>query len=149
MLDILKDQSLPRTALSKGAQIMPRQQLSLIVMHLELAICRLDRDGAIPEWAAQGEFLSITRTPDELSIVCPASVVPEGQPCKRGWRAWRVAGTLDLGAVGVLAALASPLAEAGVSIFAISTHDTDYLLVKDEDMERAGVTLRKAGHQVQ
>ncbi len=128
--------------------VFAMQRLSLIVLHLELAICRLDREGIIPEWAAQGEFLSITRTPDELSIVCPAYVVPENQPCARGWRAWRVAGTLDLGAVGVLAALALPLAEAGVSIFAISTHDTDYLLVKEEDMERAGVALRKAGHQV-
>jgi hypothetical protein len=127
---------------------MAGQKLSLIVLHLELAICRRDRDGEIPEWAAQGEFLSITRTPDELSIVCPAYVVPENQVCERGWRAWRVAGTFDLGAVGVLAALASPLAEAGVSIFVISTHDTDYLLVKAEDMERAGVALRQAGHQV-
>jgi hypothetical protein len=127
---------------------MARHSLSLIVLHLELAICRLDRDGNIPEWAAQGEFLSITRTPDELSIVCPAYVVPENQACDRGWWAWRVAGTHDLRAVGVLGALASPLAEAGVSIFVISTHDTDYLLVKDQDVERAGVALRKAGHQV-
>jgi hypothetical protein len=127
---------------------MAKPTLSLIVLHLELAICRLDRDGNIPDWAAQGEFLSITRTPDELSIVCPAYVVPENQPCDRGWRALRVAGKFDLRAVGVLAALAAPLAEVGVSIFAISTHDTDYLLIKEEDMERAGVALRKAGHQV-
>ena len=82
-------------------------------------------------------------------MTCLESAVPEGVQCERGWRCLRVAGTMDLSSVGVLASLAGPLAEAGISIFAISTFDTDYLLVKAEAVEKATVVLRKAGHRVE
>jgi hypothetical protein len=96
-----------------------------------------------------GNFFSITRTADELSVVCPQAVVPEGVECERGWRCLRVAGTVPFSAVGVLAALSAPMADAGISVFALSTFDTDYLLVKAEDLERAVDTLRRRGHSIQ
>ena len=119
-------------------------KLSLLVLDPMFAICSLKRDSPLPEWATSSDFYSITRTYDELSIVCLESAVPEGVQCERGWRCFRVAGTMDLSAVGVLASLAGPLAEAGISIFAISTFDTDYLLVKAEAVEKAMVALRES-----
>jgi len=124
------------------------QQLTLFVVDNTLAICRLDGDAALPPWATAGPLFSITRTPEELSIVCCQDVVPEGTPCERGWRCLRVAGTMPFSAVGVLASLTAPLAEAGVSLFAISTFDTDYLLVKEADFDKAIAALEKAGHSI-
>lgn len=98
--------------------------------------------------ATAGSFFSITRTADELSVVCRQDAVPEGVVCQRGWRCLRVAGTIPLSVVGVLASLAAPLAEAGISAFAVSTFDTDYLLVKDKDLKAALESLRAAGQLV-
>jgi hypothetical protein len=81
-------------------------------------------------------------------VVCREGAVPEGVRCERGWRCLRVAGTLDLSLVGVLASLVGPLAGAGVSVFAVSTFDTDHLLLKASDFERAVGVLRRAGHAV-
>ena len=106
-----------------------------------LAVCRLDPQVAVPDWALSGDFFSITRTTDELSIVCSEAGVPEGVLCERGWAGLKVEGPLDLSLTGVLASLAQPLAEAGISIFAVSTYDTDYLLVKVGDLERAVAVL--------
>ncbi|MBL8795351.1 MAG: ACT domain-containing protein [Planctomycetia bacterium] len=94
----------------------------------------------------EGAVFSITRTPDELSIVCEESLVPEGVTCERSWRCLRVAGTMSFSMVGVLASLVQPLATAGVSAFAVSTFDTDYILVKETDLEKARQALREAQH---
>lgn len=120
---------------------------NLIVLPSAYAVCRLAADAPAPVWAA-GEFVSITRTADELSVVCRADAVPEGVRCERGWRCLRVAGTLDFGMVGVLASLLAPLAAAGVSVFAVSTFETDYLLVKEASLTTAVEALRRAGHTV-
>jgi uncharacterized protein len=112
------------------------------------AICRLAADAGIPAWAAQGEFFSITRTSDELSIVVDEPLVPSEIPRDSGWRCFRVEGPVPLASVGVLASLAVPLARASVSLFVISTHDTDYLLVKAEAVPQARQALRRAGHTV-
>jgi hypothetical protein len=96
----------------------------------------------------QDDFFSITRTGEELSVVCREALVPEGIRAERGWRALRVAGVLDLSQVGVLASLASPLAGAGISLFALSTFDTDYLLVQEQDLGRAVEVLVAVGHAV-
>jgi hypothetical protein len=88
------------------------------------------------------------RSGDELSIVCLVERVPEGVMAVRGWRGLRVAGPLDFALVGILAALAVPLAAAGVSIFAVSTYDTDYLFVREQDSETAIRALEAAGHTV-
>jgi hypothetical protein len=96
-----------------------------------------------------GTFFSITRTADELSVVCQQSLVPDDIRCERDWRCLRVAGTMAFSMVGVVAALVTALAEAGVSVFVVSTFDTDYLLVKEHDLEKAVAALRAAGHEVQ
>jgi hypothetical protein len=122
--------------------------LTLAQVEGTFAVCRLDADAALPDWAMRGPFVSFTRTKDELSVVCSEEAVPEGIRCERGWRCLRVAGTLDFWLVGVLAVLLQPLAAAGVSVFVLSTFDTDYLLVKEGDFPRAAEVLRSAGHTV-
>ena len=121
--------------------------MNLLILPDTFAICRLAGDAQIPDWAS-GDFISITRTADELSIVCPQDHVPDDVKAERGWRCLRVAGTLDFSEVGVLSALARPLADAGISIFVVSTFDTDYLMAREADLERAVVVLGEAGHCV-
>lgn len=112
--------------------------LTLQLSPSQLAVVRLDVSSPIPVWAIEAkEFFSITRTKDELSIVCPESKVPTGVKVEKGWRYFKVKGPLDFGLTGILSSLASPLAEAKISIFAISTYDTDYILIKKEYLEKA------------
>ncbi len=122
--------------------------LSLSVLGHRLAVCRLDPGAEVPAWATAGELFSVTHTPDELSVVCPEEYVPPGTTCEKDWRALGVKGALDFSLVGVLASLAAPLAESGVSVFAVSTYRTDYLLVKEEALELAVAALRGRGHEV-
>ena len=110
--------------------------MNLEILPDTFAICRLDAAAPIPAWA-RGDFISITRTRDELSIVCAQINVPRDVKCERAWRALRGIGVLDFALTGILASLATPLADAGISIFAISTFDTDYLLVKQNDFDHA------------
>ena len=112
------------------------------------AVCRLSPADAVPSWANGPGFVSITRTDDELSIVCADALVPQGTECMRGYAAMRVEGTLAPELVGVLVSLATPLADAGIPILAIGTHDTDYVLVREADLERAVGALQRAGHEV-
>jgi hypothetical protein len=112
------------------------------------AVCRLGADAAIPDWADGASFVSITRTRDELSIVCEEDRVPAGIQCERGFAAIRVMGTLAPELVGVMVALAAPLADAGIPILAIGTYDTDYVLVRCSDLDNAMRALREAGHNV-
>lgn len=127
----------------------PRDRaLSLSVLPKVFAICRLDSNAPIPSWANQPDFLSITRTRDELSIVCAQRNVPGDIQCERDWRALRVQGPLDFALTGILASLAVPLADAGIAIFAISTFDTDYLLVKEINLSRAIQVLSAVGHNI-
>ena len=122
------------------------QGLILCVLPDRLAVCRLAADAELPDWAQPGDLLSITRTRQELSIVCAERWAPPEVVAERGWRALQVQGPLDFTLVGVLASLAQPLAQAGISLFALSTFDTDYLLVKEAALERASAALRLAGH---
>lgn len=122
-------------------------QLDLVLLGESLAICRLPAQAAVPAWAT-GAFVAITRTPDELSIVCANTAVPSGVQAERDWRAFVVAGPLDFALTGILAAIAAPLAAAGVPIFAISTFDTDYVLVRAAEVGRAIAALRAAGHRI-
>jgi uncharacterized protein len=122
--------------------------LRLVVLPGSYAVCRLSPGEPMPDTALHGEFVSVARTQHEVSVVCPEGRVPAGAQVEAGWRCLKVEGPLDFGLTGVLAALAVPLAEAGVSIFAVSTYDTDYLLVKAEALERAVAALEAAGHQL-
>lgn len=123
-------------------------QLTLVVLNDTFAVCRLEPESAIPTWAVNSTFSSITRTSDELSIVCRQSDIPAGLACEMGWRCLKVQGPLDFALTGILASLTSTLGKAGVSIFAISTFDTDYVLVKQNDLPRAIQSLSDAGHVV-
>jgi uncharacterized protein len=122
--------------------------VELTLLRRTFAVCRLEPSWEIPEWARKGPFFSVTRTPDELSLVCPQEDVPPGIRCERGWRAFRLVGPIPFSAVGVLASLVQPLARAGISLFAVSTFDTDYILVRVPDARRASLALRREGHRI-
>ena len=112
--------------------------LSLSILAQHFAICRLGKNAQIPAWVSESSgFLSITRTEEELSIVCEEDAVPSDVKAEKGWRAFKVNGILDFSMTGVLASLLNPLSAAKISIFAISTYDTDYLLVKSEKLSEA------------
>jgi hypothetical protein len=124
-------------------------RLALEVQPHRLAICRLDAAATLPAWAAASTgFLTVSRTADELSVTAIDSVVPSGVRCERDYRALRVQGPLPLDLIGILAAIADPLARAGLSIFAISTFDTDYVLVKAANFDAALSALERAGHRI-
>ena len=125
---------------------MSSRSLMLEVLAGRHAVCRLDASSPIPAWASAGPLVSITRTDAELSIVCAEASVPPAVRCEGGWRCLRVRGPLGFGLTGILASLASPLASSGVSIFVISTYDTDYLMVQERDLGRARDALSRAGH---
>ncbi len=121
--------------------------MKLALLPVSLAVCRLAPDAEIPKWALQQRsLLSITYTDDELSIVCSASVVPEDVCSETYWRAIKVQGPLDFSLTGILACLATPLAAASISLFAISTFDTDYILIKEQHIEHARSILEQNGH---
>ncbi len=122
------------------------KNLSLSVLPQRFAICQLDPEYAIPDWLSQHSFWSVTRTDEELSIVLPEESVPPGWEAEKGWRCLKVLGPLDFSLTGILASLSAPLAEAGISIFAISTYDTDYLLVREWDLDKARSVLSESGH---
>lgn len=125
-----------------------QRRLTLQKIDGTFAVCRLAPHATIPPWAINDGFFSITRTRDELSIVCAESQVPSDVTCENDWRCLRVAGSMAFTEVGVLAALVAPLAAAGISIFAISTFDTDYLLVKATDWQETLANLMRAGHEI-
>ena len=122
-------------------------QLKFKVLQYKLAVCRLNAGLPVPSWGLEGEFFSVTRTNDEVSIVCEESRVPEGVRCEKGWIALQLEGPFPFSMTGVLAAFLEPLSQAKIPIFAISTFDTDYVLVKSEDERRAVEALAGAGHE--
>ena len=116
--------------------------LTLSVMPISLAVVRLNTLSNIPLWAMEGgDFFSITKTQDELSVVCSEDKVPQDVKVEKGWRCLKVEGPLDFGLTGILSSLAQPLAEAKISIFAISTFDTDYIMIKKENLQKAIIVL--------
>lgn len=122
--------------------------LTLSVVEGLYAMVKLSPDAAIPEWATRGDFFSVTRTPEELSVVTAESSAPQEMSASRGWRMIKVHGPFAFDEIGVVAALANPLARVGVGIFVISTFDTDYLLVQQEDIPVAVEALEHAGHRI-
>jgi hypothetical protein len=122
--------------------------MTLDVMSGTYAICQLDAAAPFPAWASHGAFVSMTRTPHELSIVCPSDDAPADVRAQRGYRGLVVRGPLEFSQVGILDAIAGPLAAASISIFVVSTYDTDYLFVRAADLAGAVAALRGAGHSV-
>lgn len=123
--------------------------MELRVLPDRLAVARMAPDAAWPIPSRRGGLVSITRTADELSIVCPEDDVPaEAAKVERGWHALEVLGPLDFAMVGVMSALTRPLADVGVAVFVVSTFDTDYILVHASALETAVKALRAAGNTV-
>lgn len=122
--------------------------MNLCVLPETLAVCRFEPEYRFDADLSAVPFYSLTKTKDELSVVLPEAHVPDGCRVELGWRALKVEGVLDFSLTGILASLANPLAEAGVSLFAISTYDTDYILVKADDLRAAISTLLDAGHHI-
>jgi hypothetical protein len=118
------------------------------VLDGKFLIGKLPPSAGIPEQALKGEFSSVSRTAEELSIVAPEDAkIPDGE-FERGWKCIKVQGPLEFALKGVLSSLLQPLADAGVSVFAISTYDTDYILVKQHQLSQAVVALEEAGHRL-
>lgn len=111
------------------------------------AVSRLAADDQLPTWV-DGEFYSISRTSNELSIVCEQQFVPEDVKSEQNWALLAVSGPLEFTAVGVIASLTDPLAEAGISVFVLSTFDTDYLLIGKDSLVKAKNVLTGAGHSI-
>ena len=122
--------------------------LTLSILPDTFSICRLEANARVPDWLDAHSFVSITRTADELSLVCLDKNIPTEVIANRGWRCLKVEGPLDLSLTGILTSLAVPLAEARIGIFAISTFDTDYVLVKEQALTDAIAILGQAGHIV-
>jgi hypothetical protein len=123
--------------------------MNLSLSNDRLAVCQFAPDAHVPAWAVtQNAFCSITRTSEELSIVCLETIVPAEVKQVAGWRMFKVRGRLDFGLTGVLASIATPLDRAGISIFAIATFNTDYVLVTDANVAEAVKALEAAGHMV-
>ena len=112
------------------------------------AICRLAPNAPVPEAIVDTPFVCITRTTEELSIVCPANRLPQNAKCELPWICFKLEGPFPFSLTGVLASVIDPLAQGGIPIFAISTFDTDYVLVKEEFAESALKTLQAAGHEL-
>lgn len=122
--------------------------LTLTLLADTFNLHRFAPDAEIPASALEGSFFAIMRTADELSLVLPDSVEIESDRHEAGWAGFKVEGPLEFELVGILAGIASALAKAGVPIFALSTFDTDYILVKREQVETAKETLLSAGYQI-
>jgi len=127
---------------------MTQQQLKFLRLNGLYAIARLAPDAAIPEWAMRGEFTSTTRTTDELSVVCPIENLPADVSSPHRWICLKLEGPFPFSLTGVLHSFIEPLSSNGIPIFAISTYDTDYVLVQEEFSESAIRELRQAGHEL-
>ena len=120
-------------------------KLQLKIQNGGYGVCKLSVKENIPDWT-KGNFISITRTDEELSIVCEEKYIPGNTKCEKGWKCLKVMGPLDFSLIGILSALTRPLAIACISIFAISTFDTDYLLIKKDMLKKAVEVLSNKGH---
>jgi uncharacterized protein len=137
-----------RYGASSNLATSPTHRLKLSLLPGSFAICKFASGGIFPVDYLHSSFFSITKTDSELSVVCQESAVPADVFAERDRRVLRVEGPLDFSLTGILAALAVPLAAAHVSIFALSTYDTDYLLIAGCDLDRAIPALEQAGHAI-
>ncbi len=122
-----------------------RGAMKLTALDGTFAVCRLSPDASIPQWIDPTHFWVVAKTHEEVSIVCEQSSVPKTVRSETGWKILQVEGPLDFGLTGILASIVQPLAHAKISIFAISTFDTDYVLVQSDQRERAQQALQQAG----
>ena len=123
--------------------------LRLSVLPGEYAVSRLSPETTPPVWAMQGDFWTVSRTTDELSVLCAADLVPDNVQTQKGWAALKLHGPFEFTLTGILASVLNPLKAAEIGIFAVSTFDTDYVLIPQNQRTEAITALRAAGHQVQ
>jgi hypothetical protein len=135
-------------SINSAATFIMAHKLQLRTIPGQFAICRLHPEDSIPPWAISGQIWSVTRTASELSVVCSQDSLPQNVEAERNWRALQVVGPLPFEMVGVLSSLLIPLMEAGVSIFALSTFETDFILVREKSFEAACQALTQAGHVI-
>ena len=122
--------------------------MRLTVETERMSVCRLDTDAPWPAPPPDARIYSVTRTPNELSVVCAEGGEPPASRIEPGWRILHVTGPLAFDLVGVIASITAPLAESDVGVFVVSTYDTDLVLVKDADLDIAVGALVAAGHEV-
>jgi hypothetical protein len=127
---------------------MSEKILMMKLLKEKFGVCRLNKNELIPEWAQKGAFYSITKTLDELSIVCSQDNIPSNVKCEKNWRILKVEGPLEFSLIGILSSISTILAQKRISIFAVSTYDTDYILVKDEDILNAIDALSNKGYEI-
>jgi len=130
-----------------GAPIQ-RHRLKFRRLREAYAILRLEPDAAVPEWASQGEFSSISRSADELSIVCPGRNIPSSIPVPLRWMCLKLEGPFPFSLTGILLSFIQPLSDNAIPIFAVSTYDTDYVFIQEEFSQKALAILREAGHEL-
>lgn len=127
---------------------MVEKILTMKLLNEKYGVCRLDKTESIPKWTQNSNFFSITKTTDELSIVCSQDNIPSDIKCEKDWRMLKILGPLDFSLIGILASISRILAQKGISIFAISTYDTDYILVKNKDIDNAIAALIAERYEV-
>ncbi|MDV4149421.1 ACT domain-containing protein [Clostridium sp. AL.422] len=127
---------------------MMEEKLNLKLLKGKYSVCRLYKNDEIPNWIFNEEFFSITRTEDEVSIVCLQDKVKEEIKCERDWKVLKIEGPLDFSLIGILARISTLMANNDISIFAISTYDTDYILIKEEMIDRAIAVLENNNYKI-
>jgi len=127
---------------------MTLKKLSLKLLPERMAVCRFGPEAPLPDWIDGPGFYSVTRTAAELTIVCSEALTGSDTLCECGWRCFKILETLDFSEIGIIFSLTRPLAENGISIFVLSTFDTDYFMIKESDLAGAIDALTGAGHRI-
>ena len=127
---------------------MSEKILTMKLLNEKFGVCRLNKNEPIPDWVKNSDFYSITKTSDELSILCYQDSIPNNIKCEKDWRTLKVEGTLDFSLIGIISSISTILALKRISIFAVSTYDTDYILVKNKDIDNAILALSNARYEV-
>ena len=127
---------------------MKQRQLQLSLLKDKYGICTLPNTAPIPDWALTQSLASITRTEKELTIVCRLEILPSQYQSDLNWRCFKIDGSFDLNQIGVISSISSTLADAGISIYVISTYDTDYFLIQEHNLEQTISTLSSSGHSI-
>ena len=125
-------------------------KLNLLVLKDFYAICRFDKEASVPQWIIKSDFYNITKTPDELSLVCNQDLIKTSETTliDKNWRCIKIDNLLDLSLTGIIAEISKILKESKIPIFTISTYNTDYIFVKDQKLENAIECLKKNGHHI-
>jgi len=127
---------------------MKQRQLQLSLLKDKYGICTLPNTAPIPDWALTQSLASITRTEKELTIVCRREILPSQYQSDLKWRCFKIDGSFDLNQIGVISSISSPLADAGISIYVISTYDTDYFPIQEQNLEQTISVLSNSGHSI-